>query len=106
MQVVEKSGDGLSLATSVALDRDGRALTLRWDGSDPRLQTHTAGLQDWDVRLRRDDRRWRTIREHLTGTSLTLTNRKPGHWYRFKVRSRDRRGNLSKWTTTMRIWVP
>jgi hypothetical protein len=94
------------VASIVALARDGTALTLTWDGSDPRLQTHTAGLKDWDVRFRRDDKRWRTIREHLTGTSLTLADRKPGHWFLFKVRSRDQRGNLSKWTSPTKIWVP
>jgi hypothetical protein len=94
------------VASIIALDRNGTSLSLAWDGSDPRLQTHTAGLKDWDVRFRRSDRRWRTIREHLTDTSLTLTDRKPGHWFLFKVRSRDQRGTLSPWTTATRIWVP
>lgn len=93
------------VASIVSLARDGTKLTLTWDGSDPRLQTHTAGLRDWDVRIRRTGKPWRTLRAGITETSLTI-NRKPGLTYRFKVRARDQRGNLSKWTTAAKIQVP
>ena len=93
-------------ARTVSLDADGRSITLAWAGADPRLQTHTAGLRDFDVRFRRDDKTWRTIRDDITATALTLYDRRSGHWYLFRVRARDQRGNLSRWTTATRIWVP
>jgi uncharacterized protein YkwD len=94
------------IARVVDLTRVRRSITLRWAGSDPRLQTHTAGVRYFDVRFRRDDRAWRRIRNDTTATSLTLRDRARGHWYLFRVRARDARGNLSRWTTETRIWVP
>ena len=41
-----------------------------------------------------------------TSRSLTLGSRPRGHWYSFRVQAADRRGNLSKWTSATRIWVP
>jgi uncharacterized protein YkwD len=81
-------------------------IVLRWSGTDPRLQTHTAGVRTYDVRMRRDDTRWRTIRNNTTSTSLLLKDRVHRHWFYFKIQARDGRGNLSPWTKEIRIWVP
>jgi uncharacterized protein YkwD len=88
-----------------SLSHSGTTISFHWSGHDRRLQTHTAGLRSFDVQLRRDGSTWRTIRNDTTRTSLTLHHRARSHWYWFRVRSTDRRGNLSKWTTPVRVWV-
>jgi hypothetical protein len=93
-------------ARTVSLTRRGNDLRFTWSGSDPRLQTHTAGLRSFDVQFRRDDRRWRTIRDNTTRTSVKRNDRVRGHWYHFRVQAKDGRGNLSAWTVEARIWVP
>lgn len=86
--------------------RSGDDVTFTWTGADRLLQTHTAGLRNFDVQLRRDSGSWRTIRTGITATSLTLWNRAGGHWYKLRVRARDERGNVSGWTKQIRVWVP
>jgi len=81
-------------------------VSFTWTGADRLLQTHTAGLKNFDVQLKRDSGSWRTIRTGITATSLTLWNRAGGHWYRLRVRARDERGNVSGWTKQIRVWVP
>jgi uncharacterized protein YkwD len=87
------------------LSRSGRTITFRWSGHDRRLQTRTAGLRSFDVQMRRDSGTWRTIRNDVTRTRLTLRHRARGHWFWFRVQSKDRRGNLSRWSTPVRVWV-
>jgi len=86
--------------------RGGNDIVFSWSGSDPRLQTHTAGIASYDVLARKDGGRWIRVRNHTTATSLRLANRLAGHWWTFRVQARDRRGNLSKWTSDIRIRVP
>lgn len=94
------------VARNGSLVRSGDDLTFRWSGSDPRLQTHTAGVRSFDVQFRRDDRGWRTIRDDTTRTNVRRKNRVHGHWYYFRVQAQDGRGNLSAWTVEKKIWVP
>jgi len=94
------------VARNVSLARSGRTIYFRWKGHDRRLQRRTAGLKSFDVQMRRDDGTWRTIRDNTTSTSLRLRHRKHGHYFWFRVQSQDRRGNLSKWTKPVRVWVP
>lgn len=89
-----------------SLTRSGRDLTLTWSGSDPRLQTHTAGLRSFDVQMRRDKGSWRTVRDNTTNTRAVFRDRARGHWFTFRVQAADRRGTLSRWTSEIRIWVP
>ncbi len=84
----------------------GRDVTFRWAGHDRRLQTHTAGLDDFDVEYRVDGGAWRALRTNTRKTSATLQDRARGHWYGFRVRASDQRGNLSGWTNEGRVWVP
>jgi len=95
-----------AIARNVSLRRSGTTITFTWTGSDPRLQTHTAGLRSFDVQYRVDAGGWRTIRNDTTHRSLTMHSRPHGHWYSFRVQAADRRGNLSRWTGAKRIWVP
>ena len=86
--------------------RDGSTVKWSWSGYDPVLQTHTAGFRDFDVQYRVDYGTWKTIRIDTTTTSLTLTGRPSGHYYGIRVQGRDRRGNLSAWSSELRVWVP
>ena len=86
--------------------RSGTTVHFSWSGADVRLQTHTAGLQDFNVAYRVDFGPYIQIRTGTTRTSLTLYHRAHGHWYTVRVQSRDRRGNLSFWSHGVRVWVP
>jgi uncharacterized protein YkwD len=86
--------------------RSGTTVSWSWTGGDTKLQTHTAGLKNFDVQYRRDSGSWTTIRSGTTAKSLSLSGRAHGHWYGVRVRSRDNRGYVSAWTAEVRIWVP
>jgi hypothetical protein len=77
-----------------------------WSGSDPELESHTAGLRDFAVQQRTDDGGWVTVSTGTTSTSRTAINRDHGHWYGLRVRARDRAGNAGPWTPELRVWVP
>jgi uncharacterized protein YkwD len=84
----------------------GRTIRYTWSATDPRLQTHTAGIRDYNVQLRVDNGAYVQIRTATTSTSLSLLHRARGHWYTIRVQARDRRGNLSAWSHGLRAWVP
>jgi uncharacterized protein YkwD len=102
----ESTDHTAAVARNGTLSLTGTTVRFGWSGYDPRLQTHTAGLRSFDVLYRVDDGTWRTIRNDTTATSLSLSNRPHGHWYGFRVQAADRRGNLSRWTSEKRVWVP
>jgi uncharacterized protein YkwD len=83
----------------------GQTVTFTWSGRDGALQSHTAGLRDFDVQYRVDAGPWRTIRTHTTATKLVLGARPAGHTYSIRVRDRDRRNNLSSWTAARTVRV-
>lgn len=84
----------------------GTTVAFAWRGHDIRLQTHTAGLRSYDVEYRVDSGDWHLIRNDTTATSLTLSDRPRGHYYSMRVQAADWRGNLSRWTSALRVWVP
>jgi uncharacterized protein YkwD len=84
----------------------GTTVHWSWSGADYVLQTHTAGLKNFDVEYRVDSGSWYLIKSGTTSTSLTLYSRAHGHYYGLRVRSRDWRGNLAYWTSELRVWVP
>jgi uncharacterized protein YkwD len=97
--------------TPPVADRDGKSVngndvTFRWTGHDRKLQTRTAGLDNFDVQYRVDGGSGRDLRTNTTSTSATLRDRARRHWYGFRVRAADERGNLSEWTSEGRVWVP
>lgn len=103
--VVDARDHTRPIAHHSTLSRSGTTIRFSWSGHDRRLQVRTAGLASFDVQMRRDNGTWRTIRNDTTRTSLRLRHRAHGHWFWFRVQAKDRRGNLSKWTTPVRIWV-
>jgi uncharacterized protein YkwD len=84
----------------------GDDVSWTWNGYDPRLQTHTAGLRDFDVQYRIGYGAWLTIFDNSTSKSLVLRDRVHGQSYAIRVRATDRRGNVGKWTLEQRVWVP
>jgi uncharacterized protein YkwD len=86
--------------------RIGTTAWFTWRGYDPLLQTHTAGLRNFDVEYKVGSGTWRIIRSGTTSTSIALYSRPHGHYYYLRVRARDRNGNVGGWSTSMRVWIP
>jgi len=86
--------------------RSGTTAWFRWGGYDPLLQTHTAGLRNFDVQYKVDSGIWRIIRSGTTSTSITLYSRTRGHYYAVRVRARDRNGYVGAWSSLSRVWIP
>lgn len=77
-----------------------------WRGADPILQRHTAGLREFAVQRRIDRGPWMGVISSTAATSRTLSNVAGGHSYGFRVRARDRAGNVGPWSAELRVWVP
>jgi uncharacterized protein YkwD len=79
------------------LDSTTSRVTVRWTGGDTRLQVLTAGLRDFEVQQRPAGGAWQSagITTH-TGLSITLAR---GRTYEFRVRSRDKAGIRSAWSS-------
>ena len=86
--------------------RSTNDLRWTWSGYDPKLQTHTAGLRDFDVQYRINYGTWVLLRDNTTATSLSLNDRSRGRSYAIRVRATDRRGNVGAWSAEKRLWIP
>ena len=86
--------------------RSGTTVSWSWTGADTKLQTHTAGLKNFDVQYRVGSGSWTTIRSGTTAKSLSLSSRAHGRWYGLRVRARDNLGYVSAYSAEVRIWVP
>lgn len=93
-------------ATMVRAVVSGEDVRWTWHGADPILQRHTAGLRDFAVQRRIDRGPWMGVISSTASTSRTLSNLAGGHWYGFRVRARDRAGNVGLWSAELRVWVP
>lgn len=84
---------------SATLSRLATGLVVRftWSGGDVPLQVMTSGLRDFQVQRRTDGGAWYGV---TSSTSLRAWALRvvPGHRYEFRVRARDRAGNLGTWT--------
>ncbi|MET1232315.1 MAG: fibronectin type III domain-containing protein, partial [Candidatus Limnocylindrales bacterium] len=85
-------------ADTVSIASGGyRRMTIKWKGADVRLQVLTAGLASFRVQKRRPGvSDWVTIFYATTKTEMTRRLRK-GVLYEFRVRARDKKGNLGSW---------
>ncbi len=86
--------------------RSGDDVRWSWSGYDPVLQTHTAGLRNYDVQYRIGYGSWVLLRNDTAQTSISLADRSRGRTYSVRVRATDRRGNVGAWSSESRIWVP
>jgi hypothetical protein len=66
-------------------------MLLTWTGTDS-----GAGVASYDVKRSTDDGAYTVIATKVVGTSLAWTMT-PGHTYTFKVRARDKAGNVGPW---------
>jgi hypothetical protein len=66
-------------------------IRISWTGTDS-----GAGIASYDVARSYDGAAYQTIASATTATSLNWTMT-PGHSYRFRVRARDKAGNLGSW---------
>jgi uncharacterized protein YkwD len=86
--------------------RTGTSVWFRYTGVDTILQTHTAGVRDYDLEYKVDGGAWRIIATHRTARSITISSRPHGHSFYVAVRARDRAGNLGRWSSPLRVYVP
>lgn len=93
-------------ATLSSVTVSGDDVRWTWRGTDPLLQSHTAGLRDFAVQQRTDRGGWVTVSTGTTSTTRSAINRARGHWYGLRVRARDRAGNVGPWSAELRAWVP
>ena len=89
----------------VDVTRTGARLTWPWTGADAPLQTHTAGLRDYQVQARRRQRARGHVRQP-TDDDLATVAVHAGALVRPPVRATDRAGNVGPWSKELRIWVP
>jgi uncharacterized protein YkwD len=83
----------------------GTTVTWSWIGVDLPLQTHTAGLRNYDVQFRVGSGTWTTLYAWTTLKSLSRTGAH-GQYLGLRVRSRDWKLNVSWWSPEYRVWVP
>ena len=82
---------GLALETTSTTQR--LLIRLTWTGSDT-----GSGVANYDVQRSYDGGAYATIKSATTATTLDWTMNL-GHSYRFRVRARDKAGNVGAWTT-------
>lgn len=99
---VDQTGGWSHLGSGSA---NGTTVAWSWSGGDLWLQTHTAGLRNFDVEYRVDYGTWSVIRSGTTAKSLSLSGRVRSHYYAIRIRSRDWRGNMSAWSAEIPVWV-
>jgi uncharacterized protein YkwD len=75
-----------------------RKVSLKWSGSDIKLQVLTAGLKSFTVQRRADGGSWTTVWSGSTSTAGTMTL-PTGHRWELRVSAIDKRGNVSTWST-------
>lgn len=83
------------VARITSVERSGGDAVVRWTGYDPRLVVGTAGVRDYDLARRHPGGAWTIIRNDTTNKSTTSAAQS-GTEYR--VRARDRAGNVGAWS--------
>jgi uncharacterized protein YkwD len=81
--------------SKTSLSRHRVRVTIRWAGSDVRLQVLTAGFRYFEIQRRVVGGSWATWGT-TTATSKTVTWRRP-YDREVRVRARDRAGNWGSW---------
>jgi len=91
-----------TLATA-STSTDTRAMTIKWSGSDIRLQVLTAGLKYFQVQIRREGAYdWRYTKSATPNTQM-VRNLLKGQVYQFRIRAKDKAGNYGRWSST--LWI-
>ena len=94
------SADTLSAASTSGTRKE---MTIKWSGSDVRLQVLTAGLKYFQVQIRREGvYDWRDTKSATTNTQMVRYLLK-GQVYQFRIRAKDKAGNYGNWSST--LWI-
>lgn len=83
----------------------GQTVHWGWTAYDPLLQTHLAGVRNYDVELRVNNGAWGLLRSGSTPVSCTMPNRVRGSTWALRVRARDYAGNVSGWLTSPTVAI-
>jgi uncharacterized protein YkwD len=84
---------------------EGTTVDLRWTGSDPVLVTGTAGLRGFDLERRVPGGEWKRLR-NVTLNRSYVREHSPGRTFEFRLRARDKQGNISRWTEPITLTIP
>ncbi|MCY7419747.1 MAG: hypothetical protein LH650_14890 [Chloroflexi bacterium] len=103
IQGADRTDPAASLTKASSAPGSG-AISLAWTGKDPLLVARTAGRGSYDLARRNPGGTWTTIKSATTRTTLMLSASK-GARYQFRVRARDRAGNLGDWSATKDVTV-
>jgi len=95
-----------AVARMTGASRSGDDVTWSWTGADRRLQTHTAGLRDFDIQTRVDGGSWVLRRDDTTSRSMALRDLARGHRWEVRVRATDQRGNVGAWSAPLGVSIP
>ena len=87
---------GAAPSTAIPVGATNKTVTVRWSGGDVLLQTMTAGLSHFRLRIRTDGGVWTTWAAATTATSKNLRVWK-GHRYDIELSSCDKVGNCGGW---------
>jgi hypothetical protein len=90
----------MSTAAQLSVASTSVKLRFAWSGADVRLQTLTAGLRNFWIQKRVDGGAWVTVSKRSTARSWSPTISR-GHRVEVRVRARDRKGNLGRWSAPM-----
>jgi uncharacterized protein YkwD len=93
------SADTLSTASTSTR----KAVTIKWKGSDVKLQVLTSGLKYFQVQVRRAGvYDWRDAKSATTSTYMVRRLLK-GRVYQYRIRAKDKAGNYGRWSET--LWI-
>ena len=79
---------------------NGQTVHWAWTAYEPRLQSHTAAVRNYDVEMRRDHGSWNLLRSNNTDVSATFRNLPAGTTWEIRIRARDTVGNVSAWLSS------
>lgn len=86
------SAPRVSLRAGTTLNESALRVNVAWTGAD----VGPAGIASYDIARSYDGKAFETIGAALTGTSFNWSM-SPGHTYQFRVRARDKAGNVGAW---------
>lgn len=88
---------------STASTGERRSVTIRWRGGDVRLQVLTSGFASFQVQRRRPGvTDWTNMYWETTRTE-TVRSLYKGQLYEFRIRARDKKGNVGRWSASLFI---
>jgi uncharacterized protein YkwD len=85
----------ITSVTKAPLSATRSKVTLRWGGSDIRMQVLTSGFRYFEIARRYDGGAW--VSYGTTTATSVVREWTKGHTWEFRVRARDKAGNWGSW---------